>query len=160
MPNNLEQEIKDLEQELKLKKLMKREFEKSQKQQFVETKAGKKLFQLLQAFNEPFVKWHQEATLALENPIEYKASKLHIKAREVLEKCNKIKQEDKDSKLMAVLAAEKVMELESISGDPLLIESLDKEVQRLRPPKNEEKMKAIEEMFSKLMAGQNGGVKF
>jgi hypothetical protein len=157
MSQQLVQDIQRLEVELKLKKILQKQLSKAEAKQFVETKFGKGLMKTISVMMKPMHNAYMNSQMAINSPEEYKVRKLLNKGKTILERMNDAKKEDSDSKMLSVLGAEMVIELESLDlfdknlDIAQLIAGLDIQVQRLRPDRDENKAEQLKELLSKIV---------
>lgn len=161
-PKVLDTEIKSLEQQIKLKKLLKKELSRANEKAFVETSFGKGWMSMVRTMTKPFAKMHHNADLAVSDPKAFKREGLKKEGEKLLAQCKIAQSEDKTASKMAVLAAQMVLELEALGDDNNLsglIVELDGEVQRLRPKRDEKKIEVMESLLNNLIAGELNHVK-
>lgn len=156
---SLDTEIQKLEQELKLKKLLKKELSRTPPKHFIDTKFGQGWTKVVRSTTKGFASLHENAELAISNPEQYKKLQIEKEAAKLLDKCKEVSPDDKKAHALAVEAAKMVLELEADGIESLLVLLLDEQVQRLRPPKNAEQAEKIETFLNNMIASVQKDVK-
>lgn len=156
----LEEHIQQQQEELRAHKIVLAAMKKKQAQDtpFSQTKLGKAWYGTLRTITKPLASLHEDATKNLERPYDVQSERYMKKASKLLKKAKELNREEKEkqSTMMAVMMAEFVMECEDymerrgVHLQPFFIEDLREEIQRLRPPKDKQRLEEIKQEISKL----------
>lgn len=150
-----EKQLEEMKKQLLAKKIMAKAMIKQAEKN--KTELPSQLFNKMKAkMTGFFARVHEDAQFALQDPDAYAASELLDEADKLRDKALKVSGEEKRAKKYAIKCASMVMRLESardqlkldeaaISQLDFVAQALDKEVQRLRP-KKEEKPETIQQL--------------
>ena len=153
----MQDQIKTLEEEIKAKQLLLAALKKEEKKSvpFSQTKFGGGVFKTIAAVCKPFNSMYNNAIDHLEHPEVIQCEKLVTNAKKLLKKAKECDRE-KDEKKATVITlkmADLVMTTEDfVDKHPesaefftFSQEEMKKEIERLRPPKNEKVVAEIQE---------------
>lgn len=157
----LEQRIEETKMALKAQKMMlsQAKKEEAKKTPFSKTKLGGAWYKTVKAVTSPLARLHDKAKGHLEHPFAMQASSFHERAVALADKCIEVNRGDKGADELCKRLAYFVMEVEDFYEEhPLfkkdlesMISELRDEIDRLRPPRDSEAGKKIEEMANSMV---------
>lgn len=147
-------EIRQLEEEILAKKLllkvMKAEEKEQNKKLFPETKFGRFYLKTVRAITSPLASIYTDTTDMLNGPIAYKSNELKMDAQNLIKIAKTVTDTDikvANRLVVALLELETHYDKYDIERDHVeLTEELRVWIEKVRPPKDEEKMKQIKKL--------------